>query len=96
MPYDFESTRTELVNITQNADTEVSPTKDRISVYIRNVSSGAQVVILTFGLRATRQGIYLNPGDSVVDSNTAGYVCWQGPILGFSSSAGAQVSIYER
>lgn len=69
----------------------------RTAIYIRNSSTGAQVITLSFGFTAVANtGIVLRPGESFTDANSESYICWQGTINGISSAADGQVSVYER
>jgi hypothetical protein len=65
--------------------------------FIRNLSTGGQVITLGFGKAAVAgNGIVLVPGDYCQESNKEGFAAWDGTITAISSAAGGIVSVYSR
>lgn len=78
---------------------EVAPAKRRKALYIKNTSSGGQTISLMFSNNDTavaNTGYVLGVNDVLVESNSEGFVCWNGRIMGISSAAGGTISIVER
>jgi len=75
-----------------------APIIKRTSIYIRNTSTGTQRITVVMGNQAAvvNNGIVLAPDDTIVDSNSEGYECWQGSINAIADAANGQLSIYER
>ena len=80
-------------------EVNISPKRNRKSIYIRNTSTAAQVVTIVFdniNAATAGKGIILAPGEYIVESTTEGYKCWNGDIKAISSAAGATMSIMEQ
>jgi len=77
---------------------QIAPARKRKVILIRNTSSGTQKITICMGFKQAveDEGIVLEPGESITDSNSEGYECWQGIITAISDSAGGQLSIFER
>ena len=81
------------------AEVNISPKRERKSIYIRNTSTAAQVITLAFdNINAVTAGvgIVLAPGEYITESTTEGYECWNGDIKAIASAAGGAVSIMEQ
>jgi hypothetical protein len=94
----FEQSRP--VQITVGASSvEVSRAKLRKNVYIRNTSTGGQVINVVFSndsAATVSTGFQLNPNESITDSQTEGYNPWTGKITAISSAAAGTLQVFER
>lgn len=80
------------------ATVRVSPTRKRVAWMVQNNSPAAQTVSVSMqktGATPTA-GILLNVGDSISDSDSGGYQCWQGDIVVVGTAGGATAFIMER
>lgn len=60
---------------------------------------GAVVVYLTFSdfqTATSTTGLALQPGQTIADSNSAGYFCWQGAISAIEAGGAGTLSYTER
>ena len=76
----------------------ISPKKKRKTIYIRNISTTAQVVTIALdnvNEAVAGVGVILSPGEYFVESTSEGYSAWNGDIKAVASAAGAVVSIME-
>jgi hypothetical protein len=100
MPFLTEFSRNDTVSVGTTAVRAASPYDDRKVIYIRNISTGGQVITLFFSDSSTATasggGIVLNPNDYIIDSLSESYTPWRGPITAISSAASGTLSIYER
>ena len=87
------------VNVTVGATSiNISPKKKRKTIYIRNISTAAQVVTIALdnvNEAVAGVGVILSPGEYFVESSSDGYIAWSGDINAVASAAGAVVSILE-
>jgi len=87
------------VNVTVGTTSiNISPKKKRKTVYIRNISTGAQVVTIALdnvNVAVVGVGVVLSPGEYFVESSSDGYNAWTGDIKAVASAAEAMVSIME-
>jgi hypothetical protein len=92
-----ERTRNDAVAVGVTA-VEIAPAVDRVALYVRNTSTGAQkITIVCSALKpVVNYGIVLSPGDVFCDSDSAEYKCWRGQVLAIGDLAGGQVSVFER
>jgi len=93
-----EITRNELVAVGTSSLT-IAEANPRSSIYIRNSSTGVQVITVLFSqaqLAVANAGFVLKPGEFIVDSTTAGYQCYQGKVQAIGDAVAGQVSIFER
>lgn len=77
----------------------VSGARNRKMVYLRNVSTAAQVITLALDNMSPAvalKGIVLAPGEFFLDSVSEGYVPWNGDIKAIASAAGAVLAIQEQ
>lgn len=77
----------------------ISTKRQRKTYYIRNSSTGAQVVTIVldnFVVATAGRGIILSPGEFILDSKSYGYDCWNGDIKAIANAAGATVTIMEQ
>jgi hypothetical protein len=66
-------------------------------MYLKNTSTGIQKITVSMGKVAiANEGIVLDVGEIVIDSESEAYVPYQGKISAISSAAGGQLSIFER
>jgi len=76
----------------------VSQKQARKVIYIRNVSTAAQVITLAldnFNNATANKGIVLAPGEFFSDSNSEGYKCWDGDIKAIATAASGSLAIME-
>jgi len=79
--------------------TKVLNEQERKFLYIRNSSSGAQIitVVLNDNLPAeSLKGIVLSPGQAFVETDSESFKCWRGQVQAISDVAGATLTISER
>lgn len=80
----------------------VSPDKSntpggRTLISMYNGSAAGQKITISFGVPSVAtKGFVLSPGQSVIDSNSEGYKCYQGTINAIADGAGGSLSILER
>ena len=96
MPTFMPITRNETIAVGATT-VQVSPERKRYAWLIQNNSpvAGTQVQIV-LGNDTSKPGIALNVGDTLQDSDMAGYSCYDGEILATSTVAGSTVYIFER
>ena len=73
-----------------------TPARTRFA--LKNVSTAAQVITISFGQGKTPvagEGIVLNVGEMVADSDNIGYECFKGEINAIASAAGGTLAIFE-
>ena len=68
----------------------------RAGFSLNNSGAVAATITLSHVAAVANEGIVLQPGDIYAQSNTEGYVCWQGDIQAISSGAGTTISIQEQ
>ena len=92
-----ERSRNEQITV-GTTSTEIAPARCRSVIFIRNTSTGGQVITVCMGFEqaVANAGIVLEPGEVFCDSNSEGYICWQGVITAISDTSGGKLSIYER
>lgn len=94
-----EFSRQEVLTIGAITAVLVSLAKRRTSFYLRNTSTGGQIISLSMSnkdLATAGNGVVLNPNDTYAESNGEGFICWNGKITAISNLAGATLSIIER
>jgi hypothetical protein len=78
----------------------VSEARTRKVIYIRNTSTGGQVIYVAFSNEtqaSATNGIVLNPGEYTIDSTSGGeYAAWTGKITALASVAGGTLNVFER
>ena len=77
---------------------KASLAKNRKSYVFRNSSTGGQVITLAFSNfspAVANNGIVLQAGQFVADSNSQGYFCWSGEVQAIADGAGATLSVME-
>jgi hypothetical protein len=80
-------------------EVNISPKKERKSIYIRNTSTSAQIITLAFdNINAVTAGVgvVLAPGEYITESTTEGYNAWNGDIKAIANAAGGTVAIMEQ
>lgn len=87
-------------SFTINAATEtiISLAQHRKSIYLRNVSTGGQVITLGFSNFTpvvAGTGYVLNVNDFIIDANGESYKCWSGKIRAISSAIGGTLAVVE-
>lgn len=91
--------RNEVVTVGTTA-ISISPAQQRKNIYLRNVSTGAQVITITFSnnqIAVANAGFVLNPGEYITDSDSGStYEAWDGAISAISSVAGGSLAVVER
>lgn len=88
--------RNDLLDV-HNTNVVISQATERVRLYLRNSSTGGQVITINLGYNeaVALQGIVLKAGDSFVDSNSGNYQVWQGVITAIGSAANGKLSIME-
>lgn len=80
--------------------TTLADARNRVSFYVKNISTTAQVITVWFDDKAVAVasggGYVLNVNENAQDCDGAGYSCWRGAITAVSSAAGGTVTIAER
>jgi len=92
-----EPTRNDAVAVGTTA-VEISPSRERVALFIKNTSTGAHKITLVLGsvTPVANAGIVLGAGDVFTDSDSGEYKCWRGQVLAISDLAAGQLSVYER
>ena len=97
--FEVEKTRNDVVSVDNNS-TLISAATKRVVYHIKNISANAdEVITLHFGSQPAiaTYGVVLNPGDSCTDSNSEGYLCYQGDIYAICAVAGpGSLAVFER
>ena len=93
----YEDVRNDLVSVGATS-VRVSFERLRKVIYIKNTSTGGQVITIRLdsGAAVAGYGVVLGVNETLIDSNTEGYMCYQGEINAIASAAGGQVSVMER
>lgn len=81
------------------ANVTLSEAQHRKMLYIRNTSTGGQVINVVFSNTepaTTTIGFQLNANEAIVDSDSEGYRCWTGKISAIGSAALGTIQIFER
>lgn len=71
----------------------------RRALLLKNVSTGGQNITIFFSDQQTAtpgSGIVLRPGDAVGDSQSEGFLAWQGNITAIADAAGGSLAIFQR
>lgn len=94
----FEPVRNDTVAVGTASVSVCEVNKKRIVVYLRNTSTGTQVITVNFGDKnaVANQGVVLEVGDYVADSQSENYNCYKGKVFAVASAASAQLSVMER
>ena len=82
-----------------NTDAIISGKKERISIYLRNISTDGSRISIQFSnvdAAADNTGIVLNSNEFIIDANSEGYKCWSGDIHAISNTGTGVLSIVER
>lgn len=91
--------RNQSLTINAAAQTIVSYPQKRKAFYLRNVSTGGQVITITLSdtLPAVAgTGIILNVNDSYVEATDSGFIAWDGHIKAIASAIGGTLAVMER
>jgi len=81
------------------SDTIVSLANYRKSIYIKNISTGGQIITISFSNNnpvVDNVGFVLGVGESIVESSSEGYDCWTGKIRAISDAVGGVITIVEQ
>ena len=98
MVYEQEYARNEIIAV-GTSNVLISDMKKRKMVYLRNTSSGTQVITIRFDNvepAVANKGIVLSVGEVCVDASSEGYEAWNGKIQAISSAINGQLTIVER
>jgi len=92
-----EITRNEQITV-GTTNVRVADERKRKVIYFKNTSTGTQVITVVFGryTAEANKGVVLNVGESVIDSDSENYECFEGVITAISTAAGGKLSVYER
>lgn len=91
-------TRNDTVSVGTASVNVLQTTKNRTMFAVANTSGAGQVITLHigFGVAVAGQGIVLSAGQTYIEANGEGFICYQGVMTAIASAAGGTVSVVER